>query len=505
MRTPPNFPLMFHVKHYATLTLLSILFVASAGCTVSKNPISGNKRAYGYSWEQEIQIGREADAQIQQQFGIYDDPELANYVNQIGQQVLRESHLRGEGVDEAFRNTEFTFRVLDSPVVNAFALPGGFVYVTRGLLTHLDNEAQLAVVLGHEIVHVAARHASKRAFEAQAGNLGLITGAILGQQVLGGSAADAILNLGSQATQLLMLSHGRDDERESDRHGVAYAAQAGYQAGEGAEFFRSLKRINEKSGSGLPTFLSTHPDPGEREEKILEMAAEWQTRTNMTKVDADDYMRHIEGMIMGENPRQGFTENGIFYHPELQFQFAVPSGFQVQNEASYVAMVDANQQAIIVFAIDPSGSPQEAATKFAQQEGMRVQDSGTDNVNGMNATYVLVTAQTQNGQEIAALSYYISYNNRTYNFLAYTASQAYRQYEGAFRQAIRNFAPLRDQRILSVQPTRTRVIRADRAAAFSSFLPSRLPDKMTAEDLAIMNQVEVNETIQPGEYLKLPL
>jgi predicted Zn-dependent protease len=176
--------------------------------------------------------------------------------------------MRRPDTDAQFRETPFTFRVLDSPVVNAFALPGGYIYVTRGLLSHLDNEAQLAVVLGHEIVHVAARHASRRAFEQQLGQVGLLGGAILGGQVFGGQAAQAILDLGGTAAQLLFLRYGRDDEREADELGVEYAALVGYQTEEAAEFFRSLRRIGEEQQQGLPTWMSTHPDPGEREQSM---------------------------------------------------------------------------------------------------------------------------------------------------------------------------------------------------------------------------------------------
>lgn len=138
------------------------------------NPVTGNKRAYGYSWEQEVEIGAQADKEISAQYGLYENAELSNYVDELGQALLEVSHMRREDTKQKFRETEFTFRVLDSPVVNAFALPGGYIYVTRGLLAHLNNEAQLAMVVGHEIAHVAARHASQRAATQQFGQLAII-------------------------------------------------------------------------------------------------------------------------------------------------------------------------------------------------------------------------------------------------------------------------------------------------------------------------------------------
>src|SRR5690606_25074031 len=132
---------------------------------------------------EEKQIGAQADKEIAAQYGIYEDEELNNYVSELGQKLVEVSHLRREDADPQFQNTQFTFRVLNSPIVNAFALPGGYVYVTRGLLAHLDNEAQLAVVLGHEIGHVAARHASQRAATQQIGQLAILGGAILGESL----------------------------------------------------------------------------------------------------------------------------------------------------------------------------------------------------------------------------------------------------------------------------------------------------------------------------------
>ncbi len=505
---------MFHVKRSAARSLVIVRFlilllvmVEVSACTVSRNPISGRKRAYGYSWDQERQLGAQADQQIVQQMGIYDDPELQAYVDRIGQEVLQYSHLRAPDADPEFQNTPFTFRVLDSPVVNAFALPGGYVYVTRGLLTHLNNEAQLAVVLGHEIVHVAARHASQRAFEAQTGQLGVIAGAVLGQAVLGGSAAQSILDLGSTATQLLLLSYGRDDERESDRHGVAYAAQAGYEAGEAAEFFVSLDRLGAQSGGQLPSFLSTHPDPGEREQTIRRLANDWSQQVQMSRVNEAGYLEQIEGTIIGADPRQGYVANGNFYHPDLRFRFPVPARFLLDNAPSQVTMVEEqSQEAIMVFAIaSGASSAQAAASQFLGQQGVSVQESRAERVNGLTAYYGLATAQLEGGQQVGLITYFIEHRNLIYQFMGIAPVNRFNAYADVFRRTMTGFAPENSREVVTAQPTRLRVVRADRTAPFSSFVSSGdLPPGMTAEELAILNQVQLNEQIQQGTLLKLP-
>lgn len=493
---------MFHVKHLRRLVLLVVLSVLVSSCTLSRNPVSGNKRAYAYTWDQERQLGAQADQQIRSQFGFYDDEELSRYVTEVGQEVLSESHMRRPDTREIFAKTPFEFRVLDSPVVNAFALPGGYVYVTRGLLTHMNNEAQLAVVLGHEIAHVAARHASQRALEQQLGQLALIGGAIVGQEVLNLPAQD-VLNLGGAAAQLMFLQYGRDDERESDNLGVEYAARAGYEASEGSEFFRTLRRIGEEQGEALPGFLSTHPDPGEREQTIREDAANWSQQYQMNRLEKDDLYDAIRGIVVGDNPRQGYVSDGTFYHPELEFRFPTPPGFQVVNQAAQVVMVDEQQQAIQIFNISQQGSAEAAARELAGEEGITVVSSGAAESNGLPAYFIVADAQTDQGQ-LRLLSYYIEHMGNVYNFLAYTARENFSQYEDVFLRSMRGFATVTDPQVLNIQPARMEIVSAPRSAPFESFVPSQLPRDMTPQDVAIMNQVELQEQISSGTLLKLP-
>jgi predicted Zn-dependent protease len=275
---------------YITPVLLAIAFLFTPACVTERNPVTGKRQMLGFSWSQEQQIGKEADAEIVQQYGLYEDPELQAYVNRVGQKVLAESQLRDPKTAAQYRETPFTFRVLNSPVVNAFAVPGGYVYVTRGLLTHLDNEAQLAVVLGHEVGHVAARHSARQAAKAQIGQLGLMAGAILGSAVLENpQVANQLLGLSSQAMQLLMTKYSRDAEREADQLGVTWAAERGYDAGESAAFFQSLKRIGERDGLRLPAWQSTHPDPGEREQTVKALSA----KTDPARRDLEQGGRRI--------------------------------------------------------------------------------------------------------------------------------------------------------------------------------------------------------------------
>lgn len=485
------------------LRTLPLGFLLFSGCATEVSPITGQTRAYGYSWEQEVQIGRETDAQITEQMGIYDDPELQSYVERIGQLVLESSDLRDPDTPAEYRETAFTFRVLNSPVVNAFALPGGYVYLTRGLITHLGNEAQLAVVLGHEVAHVAARHASQQALKAQWGQLGLMAGAIIGQEVLGGAAAENILNIGGSAFQLLLLRYGRDAERESDQLGVAYAARQGYQVGEAAKFFRSLERLSGNERAAIPSWQSTHPDPGERSQTILRMASEWEQKAYTGKVERDAFLEHLDGVPLGEDPREGFVRNQVFYHPQLQFKFPIPQGWKVQNETAVVILADPNGGAVMGFQAAPGNNPREAAAQFVQSSGITVVNSGPTQLNGANAFVVVGQANAQSGP-VAVINYFIQYRDRLFSFLGYARADTFARYRPAFETSMRGFAEVTDPAILGVQPARIEIVTADRSAPFQTFVPARLPEGITVRDLAILNQVEVAETIPEGRQLKLP-
>lgn len=492
------------MKRNRLLSCLLFLFLISS-CVVQRSPVTGKKRAYAYTWKQEIEIGRQADIEIQQQYGIYNDPELSTYVDKIGQEVLAKSDLQSPDALDEYKNTKFTFRVLNSPVVNAFALPGGYIYVTRGLLVHLENEAQLAVVLGHEISHVAARHSSQKAFQESIGQIALMGGAIVGEQVLGISGQD-ILNIGGTATQLLFLRYSRDDEREADRLGVEYAAKSGYKTSEASRFFTSLKRISQQQANTLPALLSTHPDPGDREKTINKLSDEWhQKGLAMTEVEKQKYLDEIEGIVYGENPREGFWGNGMFYHPELKFQFPVPQGWAVYNEASMVAFVSEKQDAVIIFHADSkSATPVNSVSSFLEQQGITPLEQGLVQNNTFSAYQAIALRQEQNSNTIKLFVYALVYNNRVYRFIDYTSESKFESFKPVFARAGNRFLSLSDNKILNIQPIRIKILPVKKSEKLSKLLPNQLPKNVTPEDIAIMNQAKLDDLLPKGSYIKLP-
>jgi predicted Zn-dependent protease len=484
----------------------AVMLLFLGACVSEPSAVTGKKQSFGYSWEQELQLGAEADKEITAEMGLYENPALQNYVEAVGQRVLQTSDFREASTPEIYRNTKFSFKVMDSPVVNAFALPGGYVYVTRGLLSHVQNEAQLAVVLGHEIGHVVARHSSQQARRAQLGQIGLIAGAVLGQAVLGDKVGDMgqLLNMGGQALELFMMRYSREAEFESDSLGVGYAKRAGYAAAESAKFFHSLQRISAAEGRAIPTWQSTHPDPGDRAQRVQEIAAKTPTGTGAAPVVAEDeFLRRIEGIVVGDDPREGFTRNGVFYHPTLRFQFPIAQGWKIDNQKAAVVMADPNGRALMGLRLTPEARARDAAAKFVEGAKVQVIASGDTQINGLPATVIIGQAAVEQGT-VGVFNAFVEMDGRVYSFLGYSPQEAFQQMRPTFESVAGGFGPLRDPNAINVQPARLRLARADRSAPFASFVPASLPNNLTAEALAIMNQVELNQAVAPGQVLKIP-
>jgi predicted Zn-dependent protease len=497
---------MSRVRAVIGMRVISLALVASVvvgGCVT--NPATGKKEFSLMSVQQEMQLGAEADAQIVAEFGLYNDAAIASYVSSMGNKVLAGAPSTG---------FSFNFRVLDSPVINAFALPGGYIYVTRGLLANLENDAQLAVILGHEIGHVTARHSARAYTSAQLANIGVGLGSVLFEEVR------PFLGAVQTGLQLLFLKFSRANETEADDLGVQYATKTGYDAKQAAEFFHSLERIQSeaemKNGGKLPTWQSTHPDPGDREATVTQLSATYAAQIAPTGglggVNPKEYNARLENLVYGPDPRQGFVENGYFNHPALKFRFQVPSGWAVANFATLVQMAPQSGEAAAEMSTVSGGTPSQIASSFLSQTGATVvQPAQNVTVNGLSAVRLVSSLNMDNGQggviPLTIMSYFIAKENLVYVFHGYSTSAVFANYQGAFETSFRSFATLTDQGALAVQPYRLDVFDAPRSAAFNALVspPAQkrgVPETVSITELAIMNQVETSETVAAGTPLK---
>lgn len=424
-------------------------------------------------------MGRDADEQIVASMGLYDDPALQRYVSDLGTRLAAVSERP---------DLPWTFRVIDDPTVNAFAVPGGFIYVTRGILTHLDSEAELVGVLGHEIGHVTARHSVNQMSRAQLAQLGLGVGMIFSETLrdYGGVAGAGL--------QVLFLKFGRDDETESDRLGVRYMTRLDYEPRELADVMTMLSRASQmQTGSGrVPEWLSTHPDPANRSQAILAMAQE---AGGGNKVGRPAYMRHLDGMIFGANPREGYTEDGIFHHPDLEFRMVAPSGWHVLNGKREVQFVSPEQDGAVILSL-AQGAPADAMRDFASQEGLRVGSASRGTVNGFEAVSAPFEAQTQQGT-LAGEILFLRYDGNTYRLLGVSSAERWPGLRAPARQIMQSFDRETDRQVLAVQPDRLEVVDLSRSMSLARFV-EQYPSAVPVEIVALINQIEPGGDLPAG-------
>ena len=486
------------MKHVFLLwAAVAVASLVLTGCAT--NPVTGKRQVMLVSENQELAMGQQADPAVVAQFGLYPDKKIQRFITDKGKAMAAVSH-RNE--------LDYQFKVVDSPVINAFALPGGYVYFTRGILAHFNNEAQFAGVLGHEIGHVTARHSATQQSKQLLGQVALMGGMI---------ASPRLAQYGEQAMQgmgLLFLKFGRDDERQSDELGVQYSSAIGYDAAEMADFFQTLQRQQQAGGAGaIPDFLSTHPNPGERYETVHQLADTWKKNHATAKlvVNRDQYLKLIEGMIYGEDPRQGFVEGSVFYHPDLKFQFPVPTGWASQNSPQQFQMAPKDGKAMLLFTLAPGADLQAAAQAYTNQMKLQVTDSRQTTINGFPALAVQADqagpADPQTGQAgastVRTLSTFIQDGKTIYALIGASAPADFAAYAPLFGSSAQGFQRLTDREKLGRQPEKITLKTVKQSTTLADFLRANgTPDKRL-EEMAVLNGMQLTDRIGNGLLVKV--
>ena len=452
----------------ALLAAVAATLTFATAC--STNPVTGESQLALVSESQEIEMGRQTAVAAEAQLGLVDDAALQDYVNRIGLSMASVSE-RPE--------LPWQFGVVDDPTPNAFAAPGGFIYVTRGMLALMSNEAELATVLGHEIGHVTARHSVSMISRQQLAQLGLGLGSILSPEIA------QLGELASAGLSALFMSYGRDAERQADDLGFRYALAQGYDVTQMADVFASLQRIGDASGrSPVPAWMSTHPYPEERITRIEAMLSE-ATLPLGAVVNEDEYMLRIDGLPYGEDPRNGYFDGARFLHPDMRFQLVFPQGWMTQNLAQAVMAASPEQDAIIQVSL-ASGTPQEAAAAFFAQQGIAAGPLNLQPINGLPAATAEFQAQIEQGP-IAGAASFIALDEFTFGILAYTGADRLATHAAAFQTAITSFSRLTDPAALAVQSPRIAVVEVPRSMTLTQFNAS-YPSVIPIEELALINQ-----------------
>ncbi len=475
-------------RNLRILFSLAVLLLFILSCAV--NPVTGKRELMLLSESDELMLGKQSDQEIVRQYGIYDDEELNRYISEIGMKMARLSHRP---------NLPYEFKIMDTPVINAFAVPGGYVYFTRGILAYLNSEAEVAGVMGHEIGHVTARHSAKQYSSAQLAQLGLGVGVIVSDTFR------KYAGLAQFGVGMLFLKFSRDNESQADELGVEYSTRAGYDAVHMANFFETLDRMNpSESRSGLEEWFSTHPNPEGRAMKVNQMANDWQLNIGKQnlKVGRDEYLRKIDGLVFGDDPRQGYEENGRFYHPDLRFQFLVPSGWKLYNTPSQVQIMSSEKDAAIILLLESGTTPDAAASQFITNSKATVINQSNVKVNGLSARRVTMDIASQQ-DTIRALSYFIAKDQYVYIFQGITYQSKFPVHKSVFQSTIGSFSRLYDQKKINVKPDRIKIETVKESGNLRNVLISTGVSQDELERTALINGMYLNDQIDSKTLIKL--
>ncbi|MGD0781411.1 MAG: M48 family metalloprotease [Candidatus Aminicenantales bacterium] len=474
-----------------------LLFAALISCVV--NPVTGEKEFNIVSEAMEIQMGQETDVSIRAEYGIYDDRTLNAYVEAVGRRMVPITHRP---------NLPYHFAVLDTPVENAFAAPGGYIYITRGMLAIINDEAALAAIIGHELGHVNARHTA-RAMSRQI----LLMGGLL---VVGALSEDIakITPFAMIGLQVLSLKFSRDDEYQADSLGIQYSRAAGWAPGQVVPLFTTFLRL-EQSGGGpsLPNFLSTHPLTSRRIEEINKMLL---PADPGRRVARNDYLGRVDGLVYGNNPRQGYVESGAFYHPDLQFMIIIPKGWKYQNTPKRFVMVPQDEKAAVFLTTEASAKDlsEFMKDKLASYKESQVQElsRGALRINGLSAFRGLydIRPKVRQGQQNQADQgtpmtvdiRCIRKGGQIFTFLSTTASSSFKGYEPAIDGAIRSFQALSDADKLNRRAWRVGLQSGRRGETLKAILLRLKVDQKLWKAHELMNGMLADSALDADRMIK---
>jgi len=475
---------------------IAALLVALFACAT--NPATGRREITFMSREREVEIGREASQQVAEDMGIVNDPKLEAYVAAVGERVARQSPRQ---------DVPYRFQVVDTPEPNAFALPGGYVYVSRGLLVIANSEDELTNVIGHEVAHVAARHAAQR--EAASVPVGILTaiGTLAAGVIAGGPGAQAVGQLGQTAGSGLIASYGRDQEREADELGQGYAAKAGANPKAMADFLATLEnatRLERSGASRQPSFFDSHPSTPER----VSSAA-----TNATMIaftprpgiasSREEFLRKLDGLVVGQNADEGVVDGSRLLHPALGFQVRFPEAWTIRNARNAVlAQAPKGESAALVLELEqPARSAREAAAVFLQRNNLQVIEAGAVRLPQGDGFRALVALPTQRGPMAVDLTW-VPFGGRIYRLTGLAPGGNYTPYQGAFASVARSFRALTPQELRGIKEQRLRIVTAKAGESLGQLL-ARTGSSWKVEEIAVANALPENARLQAGQLLKV--
>ncbi len=469
------------------ILILAFVLALLSGC--AQNPVSGKTDFVMMSETQEIAIGRQNDEQIKKQYKVYESKALQDYVNRVGQKIAKQSH-RPE--------LEYHFTVLDTPEINAFALPGGYVYITRGIMAYLNSEAELAAVLGHEIGHVTARHGVRQQSAAQATNIGLTIASIFVPEI-GSMAGQNISNILGGA---LLSGYGRDHELEADRLGAVYLARTDYDPQAIIKVIGVLKnqeladaKLAKQEGREPRSYhglFATHPDNDTRLQQAVS-EADKNGSAHAHFEGRDEYLNATDKLIFGDSSEQGVVRNNRFYHAELGIALSFPENWQVHNLPASLVAVSPRGETTLQMKMDatPRGTPSEYARKLV---GSGAKTEALD-VNGLPAATFELPNTLGGVIYLSKSAYILVAQAKEKNGLSAHRNEVF--------GTVRSFHTLTKEERKLVKPLDIRVITARQGDTYAKLATGSPLGKSAESYLRLINAQYPEGEPKPGQAIKI--
>lgn len=485
------------------LKLCSVPFIL-AGCATVTNPVTGQAERTVMTESSEIAEGQKAHQQVLTEYGVYPNAQLQAYVNELGQRLAAQSHRS---------NLTWHFTVLDSPEINAFALPGGYVYVTRGLMAYMDSEADLAGVVGHEIGHVTARHSAQRATKQQTAGLGVLAASVLGvlleSRVPGAGRMMGQMSQGVAAGYI--ASYGRDQELQADQLGAEYLARNHYNPRNMVDVIEVLKnqerfaqetaRAEGRKAPAATNWLSSHPSNDERLRSITQIASQY------TGDYSDDgqtrYLQMIDGMAFGESSEQGLTRGRNFYHSGLGIALTVPQGWKIRNSPDAVMLLNPTGDAGLLMKLIPpnaGGSHEEIIRNLFKPEQGQVQRYA---LSGLPATHFVGSRTDEQGQAQSMEATIVTGPQSHHYVLAYASKnpQSLANARDGLRAAEGSFRAMNDADRSAARPWTLRMVKAP-PGSFNQLAKNTPITEYPEQQLRLLNGFFAGGEPAPGSLVK---
>jgi predicted Zn-dependent protease len=474
------------------LAALTALPLALTLADCAQNPVSGRANFVTMSESQEVQVGRQEDVKVRQEYGVFDNKALQQYVNEVGQRLGKASHRP---------QLQYSYTVVDSPEINAFALPGGYIYITRGILAYLGSEAELAAVLGHETGHVTARHSVQQISAATAAGVGATLLGIF-VPVLRNQVGDTAINALGNA---LLSGYGREHELEADKLGAEYLYRTGYDPQamltvldvlKNQELFDAEVAASEgRQPRSYHGVFASHPDADQRLQEVVAEAGKLQAGSG--RVNQEEYLRMIDNMPFGYSESQGFIRNFVFYHRDLGLALKFPDGWRIANKPDRVSASNLTDDAMIEMRVAGRavGTPADVLRKAVG--GAREVTSTM--VNGLPAATATITVR---GYPTRAAVIFLDKNAYLVGGQAKT-EDAMQKALPSINATIASFHALTEAERKSVRPLTLRVINASAGATFAELARGSPLGKNAVSHLRLLNGLYPNGEPAPGQALKI--